>query len=145
MFERVKENWQKCDIGIFAAAVADYRPKVKHDQKIKKSQENEEMSIELVRNPDIIAWAGENKSKEQFLLGFALETENLRDNAKEKLLKKNLDAIVMNSLEDKGTGFGSDKNKISILDKHNKLTSFELKPKDAVARDILNYLKQNKA
>jgi phosphopantothenoylcysteine decarboxylase/phosphopantothenate--cysteine ligase len=143
MFEAVKAKWSDSNLGIFTAAVADYRPKEQHDQKIKKEDGNEELTIELVKNPDILAWAGGNKSAEQFLVGFALETEDVERNAETKLIKKNLDLIVMNSLEDKGAGFGSEKNKISILDKHNNLTSFELKPKDAVALDILNYLKKS--
>lgn len=141
MYTAVKSEWSNCTLGIFTAAVADYRPKNTYDQKLKKENTSDVMTVELVKNPDILEWAGQNKSEEQLLVGFALETENLEQNAKSKLQRKNLDVIVMNTLEDKGAGFGSEKNKISILDKHNNFTSFELKPKDAVAEDILNFLK----
>jgi phosphopantothenoylcysteine decarboxylase/phosphopantothenate--cysteine ligase len=140
MLDAVQKNWSNAAIGIFAAAVADYRPKSKVDQKIKKS--DEELSIELVKNPDILKWAGENKASNQLLMGFALETNDLVENGASKLQKKNLDAIVLNSLQDKGAGFGVDTNKISILDTHNNLEEFELKPKAEVARDIVDYLKK---
>ena len=138
MFEKVKEYWGGSDIGIFSAAVADYRPKTKAIHKIKKSEE--ELSIELIKNPDILSWAGNIKKDNQILVGFALETNNLLENAKLKLDRKNLDIIVMNSLEDIGAGFAGDTNKISILDKHNNLINFELKSKSKVAFDIVEYL-----
>jgi phosphopantothenoylcysteine decarboxylase/phosphopantothenate--cysteine ligase len=138
MLEQVLENWKSVDIGIFSAAVADYRPKKVAYQKIKKSEED--LSIELVKNPDILALASSQKRNDQLLIGFALETENLFDNAKMKLEKKNLDLIVMNTLEDEGAGFSSDTNKISILDNHNNFTSFELKSKVEVAKDIIDYI-----
>jgi phosphopantothenoylcysteine decarboxylase/phosphopantothenate--cysteine ligase len=138
MFEKVKEHWTSCDIGIFSAAVADYRPKTKAIQKIKKSED--ELSIDLIKNPDILSWAGNIKKDNQILVGFALETNDLLENAKLKLIRKKLDIIVMNSLEDKGAGFAGDTNKISILDKHNNLINFELKSKSAVASDIVEYL-----
>ncbi len=139
LLEAVKLEWPKSDIGIFSAAVADYRPKDVAQEKIKKSAEV--MSIELVKNPDVLKWAGENKSEAQVLVGFALETENLKENATKKLQAKNLDIIVMNTLKDIGAGFGVDTNKISILDKRNNSESFELKSKNEVALDILTYLK----
>jgi phosphopantothenoylcysteine decarboxylase/phosphopantothenate--cysteine ligase len=138
MLESVQLHWKEMNIGIFAAAVADYRPKKMAIQKIKKS--DDDMSIELVKNPDILAWAGSVKTQGQTLVGFALETNDLFENAKSKLERKNLDIIVMNSLEDKGAGFAGDTNKISILDKHNNFTSFELKSKSEVANDIVEYL-----
>jgi len=134
----VQEEWDSCDFGVFSAAVADYRPAEIAEQKIKKSED--EMVLKLVKNPDILKWAGENKTK-QVLVGFALETNNLRENAQKKLEKKNLNFIVMNTLADKGAGFGHDTNKISILDDHNNLRSFELKSKKEVAKDIVDYLK----
>lgn len=134
----VQEHWQNADLGIFAAAVADYRPKAVAGQKIKKSED--QLSVELVKNPDILAWAGEHKKDRQLLVGFALETENLKDNAAKKLTKKNLDYIVMNTTADEGAAFGVDTNKISILDKHNKVTSFELKSKTEVAKDIIDHI-----
>jgi phosphopantothenoylcysteine decarboxylase/phosphopantothenate--cysteine ligase len=135
MFETVKEYWPRMNGGVFSAAVADYRPKFLAGQKIKKSAE--EFTLELVKNPDILAWVGEHKSDDQQLIGFALETENLIENATSKLHRKHLDYIVMNSLQDEGAGFGVDTNKVSVLDKNNNLTSFELKSKADVAVDIL--------
>jgi phosphopantothenoylcysteine decarboxylase/phosphopantothenate--cysteine ligase len=138
MLEIVQSEWNNCDYGIFSAAVADYRPKDKISQKIKKSGDS--LTLELVKNPDILAWAGENKQESQILVGFALETNNLLENSKDKLKRKNLNLIVMNTLEDKGAGFAGDTNKISILDNHNNFTSFELKSKSEVATDIVEYM-----
>jgi len=135
MFETVKEYWPKMNGGVFSAAVADYRPKVLAGQKIKKSAE--EFTLELVKNPDILAWVGEHKSDDQQLIGFALETENLIENATSKLHRKHLDYIVMNSLQDEGAGFGVDTNKVSVLDKNNNLTSFELLPKFELAEKLI--------
>ena len=139
MFEAVKSEWHTSVIGIFSAAVADYRPKNMATEKIKKK--SEELSIELIKNPDILNWAGSNKQETQTLIGFALETQNMEENGSAKLTAKNLDMIVMNSLKDKGAGFGHETNKISILDNRNNYKTFELKSKRAVAKDILNYLK----
>jgi phosphopantothenoylcysteine decarboxylase / phosphopantothenate---cysteine ligase len=138
MFEAVQKEWDESDIGIFSAAVADYRPAEIATQKIKKS--DEELSIRLIKNPDILKWAGSMKKK-QILIGFALETNDLEVNASKKLNAKHLNFIVMNSLGDEGAGFGHDTNKISILDDHNNLKSFELKTKNQVAIDIIEYLK----
>ena len=139
MFDAVKSVWHDSTIGIFSAAVADYRPKNRGTEKIKKK--SDELTIELIKNPDILKWAGVNKGKNQTLIGFALETQNMKENASVKLVAKNLNIIVMNSLKDKGAGFGHETNKISILDNHNNYKAFELKSKRAVAKDILNYLK----
>ncbi|MFZ9028668.1 MAG: bifunctional phosphopantothenoylcysteine decarboxylase/phosphopantothenate--cysteine ligase CoaBC [Crocinitomicaceae bacterium] len=138
MFSTVQQHWSSSNLGIFAAAVADYRPKDISGEKIKKS--DDELSIQLVKNPDILYWTGQHKSDGQVLVGFALETQNLVDNATKKLEKKNLDFIVMNSPRDEGAAFGVDTNKISILDKHNKITGFELKSKKEVAEDILDHI-----
>jgi phosphopantothenoylcysteine decarboxylase/phosphopantothenate--cysteine ligase len=139
MFKEVKKLWPMSDFGIFSAAVADYKPKEQEIKKIKKNKE--ELSIDLVRNPDILKWAGDHKSNQQTLVGFALETNDLLENGRKKLISKNLDFIVLNTLQDKGAGFGVDTNKISILDSHNNLEEFELKPKAEVAKDIVSYLK----
>ncbi len=139
MLHAVQEVWTKCDAGIFSAAVADYRPLNVSEQKIKKSGET--LTIELVKNPDILGWAGSVKSEKQCLIGFALETADGRKYAEDKLARKNLDFIVLNSLEDHGAGFGFDTNKISILDNHNNFTSFELMSKGNVAKDIVKYMK----
>jgi phosphopantothenoylcysteine decarboxylase/phosphopantothenate--cysteine ligase len=138
MLDAVQSNWNKVDVGIFSAAVADYRPISMADQKIKKSEDN--LTIELVKNPDILGWAGSNKNENQLLIGFALETNDGQQYAQDKLVRKNLDFIVLNTLEDHGAGFGHDTNKISIFDNHNNFTSFELKTKLDVAIDIVDYM-----
>lgn len=135
MYERVHEHYPNSDIVICAAAVADYRPKIKAAQKIKKS--DGELQIELVKTKDILFSLGQAK-KDQYLVGFALETENEIENAKGKLKRKNLDAIVLNSLNDKGAGFGVTTNKISFLDTNSTIQTFELKTKAKVAVDIFN-------
>mgnify|MGYP001142648495 CR=1 FL=1 len=139
MLKAVQNNWSRMNIGVFAAAVADYRPKMVADQKIKKS--TEEMSIELVKNPDILKWAGVHKTESQILVGFALETQDVLENGRKKLAAKNLNFIVLNTMQDNGAGFGVDTNKISILDNHNNLKHFELKTKNEVATDIVEYMK----
>lgn len=141
MLLQVQSSWKKMNVGVFAAAVADYRPESPEVQKIKKNEER--MTINLVKNPDILAWAGANKTENQKLVGFALETNDAEKHGFDKLKRKNLDFIVVNTLEDKGAGFGVDTNRIKIIDKSNKLISFELKPKHQVALDIVNYLKEN--
>ncbi len=138
LLQEVQACWTNIDIGIFAAAVADYRPIHVANEKIKKN--DEKLTLQLFKNPDILAWAGSVKSVNQVLVGFALETTNMFENAKQKLAHKNLDFIVVNSPKDPGAGFGSDSNKISILDTNNKLTSFELKSKQLVAKDIVDYM-----
>jgi len=125
------------DIAILSAAVADFKPKSIAGQKIKK--DNAALHIELEPTKDILASLGKIK-KNQLLVGFALETENEIENAKKKLKKKNLDFIVLNSLNDQGAGFGSDTNKVTIIDKDSNLKSFGIKPKNEVASDILNEL-----
>ncbi|MGV3597647.1 MAG: bifunctional phosphopantothenoylcysteine decarboxylase/phosphopantothenate--cysteine ligase CoaBC [Bacteroidota bacterium] len=124
------------DIVVMAAAVADYSPERVAEEKIKKA--GEEMTLKLVKTPDILKQLGENKPKSQLLIGFALETNNELEHAQEKLKNKNLDFIVLNSMRDEGAGFGVDTNKIVILDKNNTRTDFELKSKTAVAVDIVD-------
>lgn len=141
MYRAVMEEWKDCQLGIFAAAVADYKPKELAQQKIKKSDEN--MTIELVKTKDILKAAGEAKSSHQILVGFALETENEIENAKKKIVKKNLDFIVLNSLRLEGAGFQHDTNQITVIDKENKITNFELKSKQEVAVDIIHYIESN--
>ena len=134
MYEACHHYFSEVDVVIAAAAVADYRPKNVSLQKIKK--EVNEFSIQLERTKDILASLGEIK-KNQFLIGFALETENEIENAKLKIQKKNLDLIVLNSLQDEGAGFGKSTNKITFIDKNFKVEPMELKSKEAVANDIL--------
>ncbi|WP_343664333.1 bifunctional phosphopantothenoylcysteine decarboxylase/phosphopantothenate--cysteine ligase CoaBC [Chryseobacterium mucoviscidosis] len=136
MLSKVLEYYDTTDIGIASAAVADYAPKEVAKEKIKKNDEN--LTIELVKNPDILKTMGEKKTH-QFLVGFALETQNEEENAKGKLEKKNLDMIVLNSLRDEGAGFKNDTNKIKIFTKTEK-TEFDLKSKDEVAKDILDFV-----
>lgn len=133
MYDAAYSRFDSVDIVIAAAAVADYRPKTVAEQKIKKSEDD--LNISLIKNKDILFSLGEKK-KNQFLVGFALETENEVENAKKKLKKKNLDAIVLNSLNDAGAGFGKSTNKITFIDKNLEIKAFELKTKAEVAADI---------
>lgn len=135
MYDACHMYYSDVDVAIAAAAVADYRPKTVASQKIKKAPEN--FTIELEKTKDILFSLGEIKKK-QFLIGFALETENEIDNAKLKIQKKNLDLIVLNSLQDKGAGFGGQTNKVTFIDRLFTIEPMELKSKEAVATDILN-------
>ena len=136
MFDKVFEFYENADIAIASAAVADYAPKEIAKEKIKKNDDS--LTIELVKNPDILKKMGEMKTK-QFLVGFALETQNEEENAKGKLHKKNLDMIVLNSLRDEGAGFKGASNKIKIITE-STTTEFPLKSKTDVAKDILNFV-----
>ncbi|TYP72271.1 bifunctional phosphopantothenoylcysteine decarboxylase/phosphopantothenate--cysteine ligase CoaBC [Aquimarina intermedia] len=133
MFETVKTHYPSCDVVISAAAVADYRPKQVSDQKLKKK--DGDLSIALERTTDILRWLGDHKDK-QYLVGFALETENELANAQGKLKRKNLDLIVLNSLNDAGAGFKNETNKITLIDHKQNIQTFELKSKTEVAKDI---------
>jgi phosphopantothenoylcysteine decarboxylase/phosphopantothenate--cysteine ligase len=135
MYDACHRYFNDVDVAIAAAAVADYRPKNVAFQKIKK--EAKEFTIELEKTKDILASMGEIKTH-QFLIGFALETENEIENAKLKIQKKNLDLIVLNSLQDEGAGFGKPTNKITFIDRNFKVEPMELKSKEAVANDIMN-------
>ena len=135
MYDACHQYYKDVDVAIAAAAVADYRPKVVADQKIKKSDTC--FSIELEKTKDILASLGEIK-KNQFLIGFALETENEIENAKLKIQKKNLDLIVLNSLQDEGAGFGKPTNKITFIDSNFTIEPMDLKSKEEVAQDIIN-------
>lgn len=138
MYAECHNYFGTVDSAIAAAAVADYKPKKVAPQKIKKSEST--MVLELEKTRDILASLGEKK-QHQFLIGFALETENEIDNAKLKITKKNLDLIVLNSLNDKGAGFGSDTNKVTFIDRNFNEEPMELKTKEAVATDIINKIK----
>lgn len=135
MKEQVEKLYQEADITIMAAAVADYRVKKAADEKIKK--ESETLSLELVKNPDILASLGEHKKG--FLVGFAAETENLDENALSKLKRKNLDMIVANDVTATGAGFGLDTNIVSIYTK-NGSCHLEKMSKEALADDIIDYI-----
>lgn len=138
MLEEVFRHYHDADIAIASAAVADYAPKAVASEKIKKKEET--LLIELVKNPDILKTMGDQKTK-QILVGFALETQNEEVNALDKLRRKNLDCIVLNSLRDEGAGFRKDTNKIKILTERETV-DFELKPKAEVAKDILNFVEK---
>ncbi|NMH29127.1 bifunctional phosphopantothenoylcysteine decarboxylase/phosphopantothenate--cysteine ligase CoaBC [Flavobacterium silvaticum] len=135
MYKACHEHFGSCDAAIAAAAVADYRPKFPADQKIKKTQA--EFSIELEKTVDILSSLGAVKAN-QFLIGFALETENEIENAEAKIRKKNLDLIVLNSLRDEGAGFGHDTNKVTFIDSGFNREVHGLKTKQEVAADIIN-------
>jgi phosphopantothenoylcysteine decarboxylase/phosphopantothenate--cysteine ligase len=137
MFTAIKLHYEYADAVIMSAAVADYKPVSVSTSKIKKN--DEEITIQLTKNPDILAWMGAHK-KHQILAGFALETDNELQNAKDKLIKKNLDFIVLNSLQHKGAGFQHDTNQISIVEKDEKVTHFEIKSKKEVAVDVADKL-----
>jgi phosphopantothenoylcysteine decarboxylase / phosphopantothenate---cysteine ligase len=135
MFKMVNSYFKSSDIAIFAAAVADYTPSIVAKNKIKKS--DEKLTISLLKTTDILSEMALKKTAKQFVVGFALETENELENAKEKLKSKNLDMIVLNSLNNKGAGFEHNTNKITIIDKQNNIFDFELKDKSEVAKDII--------
>ena len=135
MLEVSKSVFPNVDIAVMAAAVADYRPVNQSDQKLKGK--GPKMTVELEKTEDIAALLGKMKKNNQLLVGFALETHDELGNATRKLQKKNFDFIVLNSLQDKGAGFGVDTNKVTILSKGNKNQVFELKEKTEVAVDIV--------
>ena len=138
MHEKCMELFPSCDAAIMAAAVADYTPVGKSPEKIKKSPGN--LSLEFKPTIDIAGELGKVKKKGQVLVGFALETENEIENAQKKLNTKNFDFIVLNSLRHKGAGFGTDTNKITIIDKKGKQLEYDLKLKSLVAEDIAEKL-----
>ena len=140
MYEACMKEFPTCDAGILCAAVADFKPICVADQKIKRGAED--LCIQLTPNQDIAAALGRIKTADQKLIGFALETHNEMSNAQNKLQKKNLDAIVLNSLQDKGAGFRHDTNKVSIISATDTL-DYPLKHKQEVARDIVDYLLKN--
>ncbi|VXD21515.1 bifunctional phosphopantothenoylcysteine decarboxylase/phosphopantothenate--cysteine ligase CoaBC [Marinoscillum sp. 108] len=141
MFEAAKAYFETSDIGIFTAAVADYKPETMATSKLKKKEQA--LQITLVPNPDIASQLGAMKKKHQFTVGFALETDEEQVNARKKLESKNLDVIVLNSLNHEGAGFAHDTNKVSIFDRHNKEQHFELKSKVEVAKDLVDFIEQS--
>ncbi len=136
MFEKSTAQFIDADIAILSAAVADYRPKFISDKKIKKTELGLELELEPTK--DILAELGKVKKSNQILVGFALETNNERENAMKKLVNKKLDMVVLNSLNDNGAGFKQDTNKVTIIHKDNNFKEFGLKSKQEVARDILH-------
>ena len=140
MYAAVQSNFEKTEIFVMAAAVADYTPTLQAKEKIKKT--TGEMNVELTKTIDILKYIGEHKSKNQISIGFALETENELSNAQSKLKSKNADLIILNSLKDKGAGFNGDYNKVTMLDKQGLVEEYELKTKSKVAEDILQKITQ---
>lgn len=141
MYSAAKEAFADADIAIMAAAVADYAPAHPAEHKIKREKDGID-SIQLIKNPDIAAALGEIKKPGQLLVGFALETDHAIPNAEEKLRRKHLDAIVVNSLADEGAGFGVDTNRIAICTPGGGCAQFELKSKAEVAADIFNFIEK---
>jgi phosphopantothenoylcysteine decarboxylase/phosphopantothenate--cysteine ligase len=137
MFDAVKAHYPDQDVVILCAAVADFKPKEVSVHKIKSKTES--LSLELDPTVDIAACLGQEKTN-QILVGFALETQDALVHAKSKLQKKNLDLIVLNSLEDQGVAFGAETNKITIIDRDEKVHAYELKAKDKVAEDIIEFI-----
>ena len=141
MYDAATKHFPKADITILCAAVADFTPKTTADKKIKRKGDN--LKLELQPTQDIAAALGAVKKKKQVLVGFALETDNELQNAQDKMERKNLDLIVLNSLQDKGAGFRVDTNKVTIIDRHNGLTAYDTKSKREVAEDIVEFIVHN--
>ncbi|HKM93947.1 MAG TPA: phosphopantothenoylcysteine decarboxylase [Prolixibacteraceae bacterium] len=138
MYHQCVQHFLASDGAVMCAAVADFKPETEANEKVKRGVEN--FTLTLKPNPDIAAKMGEMKSQGQLLVGFALETNDERNNALLKIKKKNLDFIVLNSLNDAGAGFQTDTNKITIIDRYNNSLFFELKSKHDVAVDIVDQI-----
>lgn len=136
MFEAVKNNFKDCDFIIKAAAVSDYTPIQIFDKKVKKQDGN--LTIEFQRTQDILKYVGDNKQEGQKIIGFAAETNNLIEYAKEKIVKKNLDYIVANDISKKDIGFGSDDNEVYIIDRHDNIKKIDKSSKNNIAKAIVD-------
>ena len=136
IFEAVKNNFKDCDFIIKAAAVSDYTPVQVFDKKVKKQDGN--LTIEFQRTQDILKYVGDNKNENQKVIGFAAETNNLIEYAKEKIVKKNLDYIVANDISKKDIAFGSDDNEVYIIDKHDNIKKIDKSNKNNIARAIID-------
>ncbi|MGC9150684.1 MAG: bifunctional phosphopantothenoylcysteine decarboxylase/phosphopantothenate--cysteine ligase CoaBC [Microbacter sp.] len=141
MFQTVNELFKNQDVAILAAAVADFTPEMKADQKLKR--ENNQLLLRLKPTKDIAATLGEQKKEDQILVGFALETEHELENAQAKLRRKKLDIIVLNSLQNEQAGFGYDTNQVTIIEKNGTIIEYPLKDKHNVARDIINTVERH--
>ena len=137
MLQNTLSFFDDSDIVIMSAAVSDYKPLEFSEKKLKK--DNKELNVKFKKTKDILFELGKIKSN-QFLVGFALENENELENAKKKIINKNLDLIVLNSLNDEGAGFGYDTNKVSVINSKNEVFNYDLKKKSAVAKDIFNHI-----
>ena len=142
MYNAVMAMFPKTDIAVLSAAVADFRPEIVADQKIKKNPDNDTLTIKLVKTDDILKSVGNIRTDNQTIVGFALETENGLANAKKKLHTKNIDLIVLNEMNESGVGFKTKTNKVSVITKNDQVTEYDLKPKNEVALDILNAIYQ---
>ena len=142
MYDAVMAFFPKTDIAVLSAAVADFRPEMVAEQKIKKNPDNDTFTIKLVKTEDILKSVGKIKTENQTVVGFALETENGLENAKKRLHTKNIDLIVLNEMNESGVGFKTKTNKITIINREDQVTSFDLKQKNEVAVDILNAIYQ---
>ncbi len=142
MYDAVMALFPKTDIAVLSAAVADFRPEIVADQKIKKNPDNDTFTIKLIKTEDILKSVGNVRNDNQTVVGFALETENGLENAKKKLHTKNIDLIVLNEMNESGVGFKTKTNKVSIITKDDNVTTYDLKPKNEVALDILNAIYQ---
>ena len=138
MLQKVQELWGESNYGIFSAAVADYRPAVSSEIKIKKNEG--EMNLSLLKNPDILSWASDNRNNQQKVIGFALETNNEEENALSKLERKNLDMIVLNSTQDEDATFGGVLNKVTIFDKNGNKTELPLQSKLNIGIELINII-----
>ncbi len=138
MLSACLEHFSSCKAAVLSAAVADFSPETALSKKLKRGKD--ELKLNLKPTKDIAAELGKLKRDDQFIVGFALETDNEIENAKDKLKRKNFDFIVLNSLNDKGAGFGTDTNRITIIDRNNNIDTFELKSKREVAADIVKKL-----
>ena len=141
MLEAVVQHFSQSDIIVMSAAVADYTPIEVASQKIKKKED--QFSIALKKTTDILVSIGTKKTEKQLLIGFALETNNEVEHAKDKLMRKNLDFIVLNSMQDKGAGFATDTNKVTVIDRFQHIQEFTLKSKEDVAKDICQLIVQH--
>lgn len=141
MYDACQKIWNRCQVGVFAAAVADYKPADYSDQKMAKK--DDDLVIRLERTPDIAARLGQQKKDRQMMVGFAMETQNEINNAQRKLDKKNLDLIVLNSLLDEGSGFGTDTNKVTFITRTSPPDVKPLKSKTEVALDIVTFVANN--
>lgn len=138
MYDAVMALFPKTDIAVMSAAVADFRPEVKAEQKIKKNPDEDTLILKLVKNEDILKTVGSIKKENQTVVGFALETENGLENAKKKLHTKNIDLIVLNEMNESGVGFKTKTNKVSVINRNDEVMTYDLKPKNEVAIDVLN-------
>lgn len=135
MFNACEEFLDSVDLAVFNAAVSDFRPVQNFDKKVKRGDESWNIQLEPTR--DIAGELGKRKSSKQFFVGFALETDRGLEHAQEKMRRKNMDLMVLNSLQDKGAGFGADTNKVTMIDRTGKVDKYELKPKTQVAADLV--------